>query len=463
MKEAHDHVSRQHGQLDTFSIDLNQQVDHYIIQNDSFMKQREDSLKVSTENIRGLGLELEVMFTSYQKQSIDDTATLRGELNTKAKALEATMQKMLQDLLESSNKAIDSSSSTSTKFINKASGVTANGLQGISGGLDTDIENSLKSNQKMNALFKENTEMNSMKIHEIEDSRQLTDDIIENFSGAVDDKRCLLNSNVDSLVVNVDEAIRQSKLEVQKTSLTANTILQNITIATEDMNQTAGTAMDSFVTFIDSKGVSIQGDVKGFFITLDAYNTNQKHDITVVGDVTSKYGDDAQIIADVGTVPSAIYHPLGVLDRTEDHDAIRMKCKMLLYPAPLLEEPTEEDQLHITEINNRLLTVFDDEEIEGGDLTTTSDNEEEDNDEKEAMFIPDEDVISSSASSRTSESTTSIGKSSSIAAKGITRGKTSNYKTQTSTNNDPNMSENNSRVSSPNFKIARLQKKNAFS
>ena len=169
-------------------------------------------------------------------------------------------------------------------------------------------------------------------------------------SGSVTGKKEELDSTVSSLVAHVGDAIQEGSKVVQETAETANTVLADITNATEVMQRSSYEAVDAFTSFLDGKGEGLSVQLDEHFKSLETRLAAGESIVNEVGgsialhcssndslqviptgsidiDIISKARNQLTYIFLGCTPKKTKYAPLPTLVSTREHVVIKTEAK----------------------------------------------------------------------------------------------------------------------------------------
>jgi hypothetical protein len=121
MKDALKHLKSQNSQLDKFSASVTKQAIEYEISNKKYINHQEVSIIESTKLNKKLGLELENAYKKFNEENFIRDQKSQALIQMKASEMEKNINRMLQDLVQSSMTCLTDTSAAATSFATAAS------------------------------------------------------------------------------------------------------------------------------------------------------------------------------------------------------------------------------------------------------------------------------------------------------------------------------------------------------
>ena len=90
---------------------------------------------------------------------------------------------------------------------------------------------------------------------------------------------------------DVDVAVKKARVTVKATSEAANTILREVVAATESMAASSAVSLESFETFINEEGESVQRGLDAHFLSLRSHLGAQEGAVSALGSAGQEVRD----------------------------------------------------------------------------------------------------------------------------------------------------------------------------
>lgn len=119
-------------------------------------------------------------------------------------------------------------------------------------------------------------DMTVVSLEAIENSCQGTQDSMLELTNSVPEKKMLLNDTTTSVVENVQSTVARGCESVADTSDIAKAILTSVQEATNDMNKSTTSSLESFTEFMDGAGSTLKNELGSHFEVLDVFLAHQE-------------------------------------------------------------------------------------------------------------------------------------------------------------------------------------------
>ena len=298
---------------------------------DSFLQQQETTSAVNAENTKALKQQMQSLFAEYESKTRSDIDEAKKAVETQAKTMEQTMNAMLRDMLQNTLQAFTQTATSASTFVGTAADAANKGIEEIEASHASSADANKENIENISTSSRAAVEEISAAVVATKLTGTETDTMLSAVSGDVSSKRDNLDKTVESLVSNVDAAIQEGCSVVSDTKNTAHTVLQDVTNATEAMTDSANTAMDSFVQFMDGKGDDLQKQLETHFEDLHTHFAGQESGMASIGERVTSYGVVVAEAVDrpTGHTPKkTTFAPLQPLAATESHESIKETARV---------------------------------------------------------------------------------------------------------------------------------------
>ena len=298
---------------------------------DSFLQQQETTSAVNAENTKALKQQMQSLFAEYESKTRSDIDEAKKAVETQAKTMEQTMNAMLRDMLQNTLQAFTQTATSASTFVGTAADAANKGIEEIEASHASSADANKENIENISTSSRAAVEEISAAVVATKLTGTETDTMLSAVSGDVSSKRDNLDKTVESLVSNVDAAIQEGCSVVSDTKNTAHTVLQDVTNATEAMTDSANTAMDSFVQFMDGKGDDLQKQLETHFEDLHTHFAGQESGMASIGERVTSYGVVVAEAVDrpTGHTPKkTTFAPLQPLAATESHETIKATARV---------------------------------------------------------------------------------------------------------------------------------------
>ena len=241
------------------------------------------------------------------------------------------MKSMLQELVSKGSAAFASSAARSASLCTSATQRLDQGISALSTAQRHIQHETEQHDQSVSALLTSTTHQFTSDMSIVAEQRATADSTLSTVSGMVGTKRKYLDETVTELCAHVDEAIAQGVTVVENTSVTANKVLSDVSQASQAMNSTASSAMDTFTAFMDQEGEALCSGLQSHFDTVAAHAQVQTQDLSALQKAAGIHNEtmEGQRLASTGRTPQKVA-PVsfeGPFKRTRSHGIIRTEAK----------------------------------------------------------------------------------------------------------------------------------------
>ena len=150
-------------------------------------------------------------------------------------------------------------------------------------------------------------------------------------SDSVEGRKSELSNTVKDVCKRLDGAIVEACEVVSSTSTTANTVLADITRATEGMKTSSYASIDTFTTLLDGKGDELLQGLGEHFSALTESLSAQN---TLLANIQGSISNSTEVNEEMTTVPTgstpkkARYEVLPALSYTRPHEVIKSEARV---------------------------------------------------------------------------------------------------------------------------------------
>lgn len=254
---------------------------------------------------------------------------------------------MLQELVSSSTAAFDESAVRTASMTSAASQRLDQGISALSSAQGALTHHGAQHSEAVSSLIASSSAAFSGDMSVVSTQRQTADSVLATVSGMVGSKRKFLDCTVTELCAHVDGAIQQGVSVVDATSATASKVLSDVSSASQAMNASASSAMDTFTTFMDQEGEALSSGLDTHFSAVETHSATQTADLSALqkaGGIHRETIQESKVQA-TGATPRKVQPGSfeGPFKRTRSHGLIRNIAKQSLLPPSSAEEGSSVD------------------------------------------------------------------------------------------------------------------------
>ena len=237
---------------------------------------------------------------------------------------------MLRSLVKQSTESLHTADQQTKQFCQDIHTNQTTGLGKLNSMVVQQTESMSVMSLQMSTDFSTTNTQQVNLLRDVESARTAADNSLSNVSGSVETQKQVVNTTVSGMVTHVHKAVDQACVSVTNTSNAANKILQDVTSATVNMNNSAMESMNNFTEFLDSKGDLVKTDIGKHFQGLSGYLKNQVENIETIDKTVENYTASvlATKVSVTGKTPvKTAFKPLSELPVTRRHEIIKNEVR----------------------------------------------------------------------------------------------------------------------------------------
>ena len=332
MAEAQRELSAQREQLAGFTSTITEHAATFATVSEKFAASQKALSSKSSETASALRCELVDQLGKFNKAEEERAVSTAEALQTQANHMQSTMSTLIQNMLQASLAAVSASTASTQSFSESMTMTVNSGVDTIKASIesiDADVSSSYGELAKMSA---HTSASHCENVASAVRGNEGADRMLAGVSGDVAHKKELLDSTVHNLISAVNSSITQGCEVVDSTAATADSILRDVTRATEAMRNSAYESIDSFTCFMDGQGQQLSTDLSNHFTALTDSLKKQTETLGEIEQQLDGYSTDARttVVKPTGTTPRKVVFPeLATLSSTREHEIIKMEAKAL--------------------------------------------------------------------------------------------------------------------------------------